>query len=143
MASLETVPGMMKVLIEGAQDLDDVSQPGGPPQQPFYVLECGNQRSRSRPAASGGPHGPAFNTAHKFALTSEVLMRVAVRDDVTKELIGEGLIDLGRRARALGLGRAPRGGGAERVCARVCESVRACVRVSACVCVCGCVCVCV
>lgn len=93
------VPGMMKVLIEGAKDLENLVSSGE--QQPFYILECGAQRSRSKVSAHGGGLSPAWNTAHKFALTTELVMKVTVKDESTRGVIGTALIDLGR-ARATG-----------------------------------------
>ncbi|KIY98501.1 hypothetical protein MNEG_9459, partial [Monoraphidium neglectum] len=91
MAAGQVMPGVLKVLIEGARDTDVVAPGGAEQQHPFYVLECGNQRSRSKPAR--GAH-PVWNVAHKFALANEMMMRLTLKDDGTKAVIGEALIDL-------------------------------------------------
>lgn len=92
------LPGLLKVLVESASDLESLVTVGA--QQPFYVLEVGSQRSRSKPAppAAGGGSGtnPVWNTAHKFALTNEVVLKVTIKDDVTKGVIGEAYLDLMR-----------------------------------------------
>lgn len=51
--------------LQGARDLESLVSVGQ--QQPYYILECGQQRSRSKPCASSGTN-PVWNTAHKFAL---------------------------------------------------------------------------
>ncbi|KAI8476379.1 MAG: hypothetical protein J3K34DRAFT_516533 [Monoraphidium minutum] len=93
------MPGIVKVLVEGAKNLDNLVESGA--QQPYYVLSCGAQRSRSKVAAAGTPASPKWNTAHKFALSNEMIMRVTIKDEVTKGVIGEALIDL-TKARATG-----------------------------------------
>lgn len=92
--ALAVMPGVMKVLIEGARDLENLVTMGH--QQPFYILECGTQKSRSKVATQGTGTSPIWNTAHKFALSNEMLMKVTIKDDVTKGVIGEALIDIGR-----------------------------------------------
>jgi hypothetical protein len=92
-SQLTLLPGMLKVLVEGATDLEAV----GPRQQPFYILECGTQRSRSKAAAEGTAADPVWRKAHKFALTSnDMVMRVTIKDEATRAVIGDGLIDLSR-----------------------------------------------
>jgi hypothetical protein len=92
--ALMVTPGMLKVLIEGAASLDSLVSVGQ--QRPFYVIECGAQRSRSKMAAGGAATSPVWNTAHKFALSNEVAIKVVIKDDVTKGVIGEAAIDLMR-----------------------------------------------
>ncbi|KAI8473508.1 MAG: hypothetical protein J3K34DRAFT_410948 [Monoraphidium minutum] len=89
------MPGLLKVLIEGARDLENLVTAGE--QEPFYTLECGGQRCRSKPARGAGT-APVWNTAHKFGLTDEVAMRAVIKDEVTKAVIGEAIIDLSRWA---------------------------------------------
>lgn len=89
------MPGLLKVLIEGARGLPPPAAAAG--GQPFYLLECGAARSRSRAAAAGGG-APVWNTAHKFALSNEVAVRVVIKDEATKAVIGEAAIDLTRCA---------------------------------------------
>jgi hypothetical protein len=88
---------MLKVLIVGAHDLENVA-PDGAEQQPFYILECGAQRSRSKAARRGGCTSPEWHTAHRFAVSDEVAVNAVIKDELTKELIGEGSIDLERWA---------------------------------------------
>jgi len=92
-SQLTLLPGMLKVLVEGATDLEPLSNN----QQPFYVLECGAQRSRSKVAANGTQTSPIWLKAHKFAITSnDMVMRVTIKDEVTRAVIGDGLVDLSR-----------------------------------------------
>lgn len=88
------MPGLLKVLIEGAHGLDNLV-PGGQ-QHPYYVLQCGAWKSRSKAAAHGTGTHPVWHSAHKFELSNEVVMKIIVKDEVTKGVIGEALIDLAR-----------------------------------------------
>jgi carbamoylphosphate synthase large subunit len=88
------VPGMLKVLIEGARDVESLVTMGQ--QEPYYVLEVGAQRSRSKAAPHGTGTSPIWNTAHKFALSNEVALKVTLKDEITKGVIGEAVIDLTR-----------------------------------------------
>lgn len=85
--------GALKILIVGADGLDKLVTVGG--QQPYYILECGQQRSRSKPCV-GDSCNPTWNTAHKFNLTEEVEVLATIKDEVTKGIIGQGAIDLSR-----------------------------------------------
>ena len=87
------VPGALKILIVGAEDLDKLVTVGE--QEPYYLLECGQQRSKSKPCRDNG-RNPKWNTAHKFTLKDEMVAKVIIKDDVTKGIIGEALIDLGK-----------------------------------------------
>uniref|UniRef100_A0A383V6C0 C2 domain-containing protein n=1 Tax=Tetradesmus obliquus TaxID=3088 RepID=A0A383V6C0_TETOB len=64
-------------------------------QQPYYILECGNQRSRSKPCLDSGTN-PTWNTAHKFNITDEVAVLAVIKDEGTKGIIGQGMIELPR-----------------------------------------------
>lgn len=86
-------PGQLKILVQGAQDLDTLVTVGE--QQPYYILEVGSQRSKSKPCRDNG-RSPIWNTAHKFDLQEEMMAKVIIKDDVTKGIIGEALIDLSR-----------------------------------------------
>ncbi|KAF6266676.1 hypothetical protein COO60DRAFT_8900 [Scenedesmus sp. NREL 46B-D3] len=85
--------GQLKILIVGADELDRIVTVGQ--QQPYYVLECGNQRCRSKPCLDSGTH-PTWNTAHKFNITDEKAVLAVIKADVSKGVIGQGLIDLPR-----------------------------------------------
>lgn len=87
------VPGALKILIVGANGLDKLVTVGE--QQPYYVLECGQQRSRSKPCVGSGCD-PTWTSAHKFNLTEEVGIAASVRDEVTKGIIGQGVIELAK-----------------------------------------------
>lgn len=89
------VPGQLKLLMVGAEGLDVIVTSGQ--QQPFYQLLVGQQRSvKGKPASSST--SPVWNTAHKFALTDEPLVLVAIKDETTRGIIAEGAIDLARCA---------------------------------------------
>ena len=92
-------PGLLKILVEGARGLESLVTAGR--QAPYYVLECGAQRCRSKPAGAGTGTDPVWKTAHKFALSGETAVRVTVKDDVTKGVVGQAVIDLAA-ARAAG-----------------------------------------
>lgn len=94
MAAELVMPGMLKVLIEGASDL--APRAASAHLEPFYVLQCGAQRCRSKAASRGTGCNPAWSTAHKFALSNEMVMRVTIKDEASKESLGEALIDLSR-----------------------------------------------
>jgi hypothetical protein len=66
-------PGILKVLVVGATGLDSLVSVGE--QRPYYILEVGEQRSRSKPCATSGTR-PVWNTAHKFTLDREVFAKV-------------------------------------------------------------------
>lgn len=85
--------GVLKILIVGADSLDKIVTAGQ--QQPYYILECGNQRSRSKPCLDSGIH-PTWNTAHKFNIADEVQVLAVIKDEVTKGIIGQGVIELPR-----------------------------------------------
>lgn len=85
------VPGLLKVLIVGADNLDRLTTVGQ--QQPYYILECGQQRSKSK--TSDGCN-PVWNSAHKFSLAEEEAAVVIIKDEVTKGIIGQAIIDLTR-----------------------------------------------
>lgn len=87
-------PGTLKVLIAGANDLDKLVTVGE--QRPYYVLECGQQRSRSKACAENGCN-PVWNTAHKFNLNQEAGVVAIIKDEVTKGVIGQGVIELTRQ----------------------------------------------
>ncbi|KAF8072924.1 mapkbp1 [Scenedesmus sp. PABB004] len=108
--------GELKILIVGAAGLDRLVSVGE--QAPYYVLEVGHQRSRSKPAAGGDGTAPVWNTAHKFAVDDELAVVAVIKDDVTKGVIGQGLIELSAARRAgkdegaavlMNLGGAPAG----------------------------------
>lgn len=88
-----SAPGTLKILVVGAEDLDQVVAFGQ--QQPYYIIECGKQRSRSKPCLTSGT-SPQWNTAHKFELFDETAAVAVIKDETTKALIAEGLIDLSR-----------------------------------------------
>eukprot|EP00775_Hariotina_reticulata_P013700 gene13700-13822_t len=81
-----------------AHDLDRLTTVGE--QQPYYILECGQQRSRSKTCLRDGCN-PVWNSAHKFSLSIEEAALVIIKDEVTKGIIGQGVIDLAR-ARQVG-----------------------------------------
>ncbi len=56
-------PGVLKILVQGARNLDSLVTVGE--QQPYYILECGAQRSRAKPCLTSG-RNPVWNTAHKW-----------------------------------------------------------------------------
>jgi hypothetical protein len=87
--------GQLKILIVGANDLDRIVTASQ--QQPYYILECGNQRSRSKPCLDSGTN-PTWNTAHKFNITDEVAVLAVIKDEGTKGVIGQGMIELPRCA---------------------------------------------
>jgi hypothetical protein len=87
--------GQLKILIVGADDLDRIVTAGQ--QQPYYILECGNQRCRSKPCLDSGIN-PTWNTAHKFNITDEVAVLAVLKDETTKGVIGQGMIELPRCA---------------------------------------------
>lgn len=87
--------GQLKILIVGAHDLDRIVT--ADQQQPYYILECGNQRSRSKPCLDSGTN-PTWNTAHKFNITDEVAVLAVIKDEGTKGVIGQGMIELPRYA---------------------------------------------
>lgn len=92
MGSLST-PGTLKILVIGAEHLEKVVTAGT--QQPYYIIECGKQRSRSKPCLQNGTN-PHWNTAHKFELLDETAAVAVIKDEMTKGIIAEGLIDLSR-----------------------------------------------
>lgn len=92
MGSLST-PGTLKILVIGAENLDRIVNNGQ--QQPYYIIECGKQRSRSKPCLDSGTN-PHWNTAHKFELFDETAAVAVIKDEMTKGIIAEGLIDLSR-----------------------------------------------
>jgi hypothetical protein len=92
MGSLST-PGTLKILVIGAESLDTIVTAGT--QQPYYIIECGKQRSRSKPCLNNGSN-PHWNTAHKFELLDETAAVAVIKDEATKGIIAEGLIDLSR-----------------------------------------------
>lgn len=66
--------GELKVLVDKASDLEQVVSN----QQPYYVLECGPQRCRSRVAPVGGAAAPQWRRAHRFALSGDdMVLRVS------------------------------------------------------------------
>jgi hypothetical protein len=87
--------GQLKILIVGADELDTIVTAGH--QQPYYILECGNQRCRSKPCLDSGTN-PTWNTAHKFNITDEVAVLAVIKDETTKGVIGQGMIELPRCA---------------------------------------------
>jgi Ca2+-dependent lipid-binding protein len=92
MGSLST-PGTLKILVIGAENLEKIVTAGT--QQPYYIIECGKQRSRSKPCLQNGTN-PHWNTAHKFELLDETAAVAVIKDEMTKGIIAEGLIDLSR-----------------------------------------------
>jgi C2 domain len=92
-------------MVVGADDLERVVKHSE--QQPYYVLECGHQRSRSKPSSTGEGVHPVWNTAHRFVLTDEMKINAVIKDDVTKALIGQGVIELARCERIRSHGAAP------------------------------------
>jgi Ca2+-dependent lipid-binding protein len=92
MGTLST-PGTLKILVIGAEELDKIVTAGV--QQPYYIIECGKQRSRSKPCLQNGTN-PHWNTAHKFELLDETAAVAVIKDEMTKGIIAEGLIDLSR-----------------------------------------------
>lgn len=92
MGSLST-PGTLKILVIGAESLDTIVTAAT--QQPYYIIECGKQRSRSKPCLNNGSN-PHWNTAHKFELLDETAAVAVIKDEATKGIIAEGLIDLSR-----------------------------------------------
>jgi len=92
------VPGFLKILVVGGHDLDRLTTVGE--QQPYYILECGQQRSRSKTCLRDGCN-PVWNSAHKFSLSIEEAALVIIKDEVTKGIIGQGVIDLTRCDAAL------------------------------------------
>jgi hypothetical protein len=88
-----SAPGTLKILVIGAEGLDRVTSVGE--QQPYYIIECGRQRSRSKPCLTSGT-APHWNTAHKFELLDETAAVAVIKDEGSKAVIAEGLIDLSR-----------------------------------------------
>lgn len=66
-------PGTLKMLVQGATGLDSLVTVGS--QEPYYILEVGDQRSRSKPCQASGVD-PIWNTAHKFSLSGEPFAKV-------------------------------------------------------------------
>jgi hypothetical protein len=91
-----SVPGTLKILVIGAEGLDHaLATPGAAQQQPYYVVECGRQRSRSKPCTDSAT-APVWNTAHKFELGDETAAVAVIKDEASRAVLGEALIDLSR-----------------------------------------------
>lgn len=85
--------GTLKILIEGAREIASIVSIGE--QHPYYLLECGQHKVKSKPCRSDG-RNPVWTVAHKFQVTDEMVVKVVLKDDGTKGIIGEALIDLER-----------------------------------------------
>lgn len=79
-------PGQLKILVHSARDLESLVTVGE--QQPYYILEVGGHRSRSKPCLESG-RNPVWNTAHKFDVADEEMGKITIKDEVTKGVIGE------------------------------------------------------
>eukprot|EP00879_Flechtneria_rotunda_P003417 GHRR01003645.1.p1 GENE.GHRR01003645.1~~GHRR01003645.1.p1 ORF type:complete len:678 (+),score=311.46 GHRR01003645.1:524-2557(+) len=88
--------GTLKVLIVGAENLDRLVTVGE--QQPYYLLEYGQQRSRSKPCIQDGCN-PMWNTAHKFYIADGSPILAVIKDAVAKGVLGETAIDHTRAQR--------------------------------------------
>lgn len=69
-------------------------------QQPYYILECGSSKTRSKCSLDDG-RNPIWSMAHKFDITFETEAKLIVKDEITKGIIGECTVDL-THVRALG-----------------------------------------
>jgi hypothetical protein len=91
-------PGTLKVLMHSAKNLASLVTLGE--QQPYYIIECGFQKIRSKPCLESGTN-PVWKTAHKFELIRETAISITIKDEITKGVIGEADVDL-REARTVG-----------------------------------------